>query len=117
MPRYAETTKLLDQDDLSNASVDAAVKNIEMWQESVGELEASGSKSVARDLEALKKAITSDKPDGDKIAKIMARLGDRTNKLAGEASDSNAEKLRNIGDALAKHGSGHAAEEDDEEAA
>lgn len=118
MPRYAETTKLLDRD-LATVSPEAAVKNIEMWEESLGEMDSKEAKAVVKDLDALKKALSSKTPNGATIGKLMARLGSQTTKLAEDASDASSEKLRAIGEALSSAGSGEDsddAEDDDADA-
>jgi hypothetical protein len=110
MPRFAETTKLLDRD-LSKVSADQAVKNIDMWEESLNGLDSKGGKAVAKDLEALKTALTKDKPSGPAIAKLLTRLGDATTKLADEAPEAQQDKLREIGKALTEAGAGDGADD------
>lgn len=115
MPRYAETLKLLERD-LSGVSSDAAVKNIEMWEESLAEMDSKEGKALVKDLGALKKELAKDKPNGEQIATLMGRLGEATVASADQAPEATAEKLRAIGEALSSATSaGEETEAEDEE--
>lgn len=104
MPRYAETTKLLDRD-LPTVSPDSAVKNIEMWQESLGELDSKEAKAISKDLEALKKELTKKEPNGERIFELMGKLGEATVAIAEQATEASSEKVRAIGEALSSSAS------------
>jgi hypothetical protein len=102
MPQFAATTKLLERD-LEKVNPDQAVKNIETWEESLNGLESKSAKAVAKDLEALKKALTG-KPRAGSVEKLLAKLGQETTRLADEAPEAQQEKLRDIGKALTEAG-------------
>ena len=110
MPQFAATTKLLERD-LDKVNPEQAVKNIESWEDGLGKLESKSAKAVARDLEALKKALNG-KPRKGTVEKLLAKLGEETTKLAEEAPEAQQEKLREIGKALSEAGNHDAAEED-----
>jgi hypothetical protein len=60
---------------------------------------------VHGDLERLAKELEADEPDGDKIVRLLGKLGPATQKLADRCEDDKvAEKVRNLGDALATSG-------------
>lgn len=99
MPRYAETQKLLERD-LSGVSPDSAVKNIEMWEEALGGVDAKEAKALAKDLGALKRALGKKEPNGEEIQALLQKLGEQTVALADQAPEATAEKLRQIGDRL-----------------
>ena len=103
MPQYAATQKLLDGD-LSDATPEKAIKNIEMWQESLNAPGTKEAKAIAKDLAALKKALQADEPDGAAIMSLMASLGEATTAIADEAPEATGEKLRGIGGSLSSHG-------------
>jgi hypothetical protein len=105
MPQYAATTKLLDKD-LESVSPDTATKNIEMWQESLQQMDSKEAKAIARDLEALKKEMGKKEPSSDKIFELLGKLGEATVAIADQAPEATAEKIRGIGEALTASGEG-----------
>ena len=58
-------------------------------------------KTLVKDLEHLKKLIQDEKPKGDQIKKLLAKLGKETVTFAGKADGKNAEKAKALGEALA----------------
>lgn len=113
MPQFAATTKLLERD-LSSVSPETATKNIDAWEEALGNLDTKEAKAVSKDLEALKKALNG-KPRAGSVEKLLARLGEQTTKLADAAPEAQQEKLRAIGSALTEAGAGGSDDEDDAE--
>lgn len=80
----------------------AAIKLIDGWHAAVSELDVSGSKGIANDLEALKKALDSDEPDGDRVRTLVNKLGEAVGKIAPRSPDEKATpKLEELGKALA----------------
>lgn len=99
MPQYAATQKMLERD-LSSVSAESAVKNIEMWEEALGGIDAKEAKALAKDLGALKRALGKKDPDGEEIQSLLHKLGEGTVAMAEQAPEATAEKLRQIGDRL-----------------
>ena len=98
MASYAPTLEAFKKG-ITRMSVSAAVKNIEGWEEKLESTEVSGSKTILRDLGALKKALQANEPDGERICELMSRLGTQTTSIA-EKADRDGEKLTQLGEAL-----------------
>ena len=82
-------------------TITAAVKNIEGWEATLEKIEVSGTKTIIKDLENLKKHLQAKEIDGAAIKKIVAKLGKETVTIAGRAEGKNAEKIKSLGEALA----------------
>lgn len=78
----------------------AAIKLIDGWEESLKDAEFSGAKTIVRDLEALKKALHTDKPDAEKIKSLVAKLGAETTKSAGHSTPNTKDKVAALGKTL-----------------
>jgi hypothetical protein len=91
------------------------VQMIEDWETALADLDLPGSKGILRDLEALKKQLEKDAPDGERVQALLHRLGAATLKIAtrGEKSE---EKLKTLGEALTEVGEESHDEEEDVEA-
>lgn len=94
----------------------AAVSLIEDWETALADVDVPGAKGIARDLAALRKQLESATPDGERVAAIVARLGDAVTKIAPRA-EKVSEKLSGLGEALSDAGSAQDDEEIDEAAA
>src|SRR5262249_28375021 len=81
-------------------SSDAAIRKIEGWEEALQDVDVPGTRSILRDLGALKRQLENDEPDGDRVRAIMSRLADATMKIADKADDRSSEKIRNLGEVL-----------------
>lgn len=88
---------------ITKMTASAAVKNIEGWEEKLESAEVSGSKTILRDLGALKKALQMDEPDGERIYELMFRLGTQTSSIA-EKAERDGDKLTQLGEALTAAG-------------
>ncbi|MBC7506903.1 MAG: hypothetical protein H7267_14465, partial [Sandarakinorhabdus sp.] len=88
----------------------AAVSLIEDWETALADVDVPGAKGISRDLAALRKQLESATPDGERVAAIVARLGDAVTKIAPRAEKA-SEKLSGLGEALSDAGSA----QDDEE--
>ena len=80
------------------------------WEEALQEVEIPGARAILRDLGALKRQLDQDEPDGDRIRTILSRLADATMKISDKVEDRNADKVRDLGQALET-----ASEEEEEE--
>jgi len=99
MPQFAATIKHIEEG-VKGFTISAAVKNIEGWEETLGKLEAPGAKAIVRDLEKLKKLIQAEEIDGDAVKELVGKLGKETVTLAGKADSKNADKVKQLGEAL-----------------
>ena len=99
MPQFDATIKHI-KDGVKGFTVKAAVSNIEGWEATLEKSDAPGVKTLVKDLETLKKHIQGDKPNGEQIKKILAKLGKETVALAGKSEGKNAEKAKALGEAL-----------------
>jgi len=81
---------------VTRMSADAAIKKIEGWEEALQEVDLPGTRSILRDLSALKRQLEQDEPDGERVRSIMARLADATMKIASRVDDRNAQKIQEL---------------------
>ncbi len=99
MPQFDATIKHI-KDGVKGFTITAAVKNIEGWEVTLEKVEASGVKTIIKDLQNLKKHLQAKEIDGDAIKKIVAKLGKETVTIAGRVEGKNAEKVKSLGNAL-----------------
>ena len=99
MPQFDATIKHF-KDGVKGFTINAATKNIEGWEETLGKLDVPGVKTIIHDLETLKKHLHAKDLDGEAIRKLIAKLGKETVTFAGKAKTKNAEKARALGEAL-----------------
>ena len=99
MPQFAATIKHIGEG-VKGFTITAAVKNIEGWEDTLGKIEAPGAKGIVRDLERLKKLIQAETIDGDAVKALVAKLGKETVTIAGKAESRNADKVKQLGEAL-----------------
>ncbi len=78
----------------------AAVKMIEGWEEALKDVDVPGAKGIARDLEALKKALSADEPDGERVKTLLGKLAEGVTKIAGRTEGAVQPKLEELGEAL-----------------
>ncbi len=83
---------------------DAAIKQIEYWEDQLKDAEFHGAKTLVHDLGALKKALHADTPDTAAIKTLVAKLGGETTRSASHAEGAAAEKLKTVGAKLEKIG-------------
>jgi hypothetical protein len=105
MPQIAATIKHL-KDGVKGFTVAAAVKNIEGWEASLEKVDVPAAKTIVKDLENLKKHLQADPQKGDQIQKIVAKLAKETVTLAGKTDSKDADRIKELGEAL-----GHIADE------
>lgn len=103
MPQFAATIKHLGEG-VKGFTISAAVKNIEGWENALDEMDTPGAKGIARDLGRLKTMLQKEEIDGEAVKALMGKLGEATVKLAGKADSKNAEKVKQLGEALSSAG-------------
>ncbi len=101
MPRFAATIKHI-KDGVKSFTVAAAVKNIEGWEATLEAVEVPAAKAIVKDLENLKKHLHAKELDGEAIKKLIAKLGKETVAIASKSEGKNAEKIKELGEALSE---------------
>ncbi len=99
MPQFDATIKHI-KDGVKGFTISAAVKNIEGWEATLEKVEVSGTKTIIKDLESLKKHLHAKEIDGEAVKKLVAKLGKETVTIAGRADSKSAEKIKRLGEAL-----------------
>ncbi len=99
--RFAETINALKKG-AEKMTAAAAVKNIEGWEKSVGELDTPAAKTLLKDLGDLKEALQEDKTDGKAVQKLVAKLGKETLAIAKKSEGAMGEKLEELGSLLSE---------------
>ncbi|SEN27145.1 hypothetical protein SAMN05192583_2431 [Sphingomonas gellani] len=89
---------------------------VEDWEAALADTDVPGAKGILRDLASLRKQLERDEPDADRVHSLLHRLGTATTRIA-ERADTNADKLRALGEALTEAGEEEHDEEEDTEAA
>ena len=102
MARFAATTSAFEKG-LDKVSPKSALNLIEDWEAALADTEVRGAKGIARDLQALHKALDGKEPDEDRIRTLLGRLGTATTKIAGSA-EKGGDKLTALGAAMIKAG-------------
>ena len=113
--RFAATLNAFNRG-IEDVKPATAVSMIEDWETALADIDVPGAKGIARDLGALRKQLESDKPDGERVSAIVARLGEAVTKIADRA-DTNGDKLKTLGAALGEAGEAQHDEEEDTAAA
>ena len=101
MDMFASTLKAFEHG-ASKIAANAAIKNIEFWETKLHGVEVDGTKSVVRDLAALKKELSNDTPDKAHVKSIMARLADETKKVATKVKGPEADGIKKVAECLTK---------------
>ncbi len=99
MPQFDATINHI-KEGVKGFTVKAAIKNIEGWEATLEKVEVPVAKTIIKDLEALKKLLSSEKLDGEKVKKLVAKLGKETVQIAGKTEGKTAEKVKALGEAL-----------------
>jgi len=97
--RFAATANAFEKG-IENTSPAAAIKMIEGWEEALSSVDIPGAKGIARDLEALKKALGNETPDEERIKSLLGKLADEVTKIAGRTEGNIQPKLTDLGAAL-----------------
>ncbi len=99
MPQFEATIKHI-KEGVKGFTISAAVKNIEGWEATLEKLEVSGKQTVIKDLESLKKQLQSDEINTSRVKSLVAKLAKETITMSGKAEGKNAEKVKQLGEAL-----------------
>lgn len=101
MPQFVATIKHI-KDGVKSFTAAAAVKNIEGWEATLEAVEVPAAKAIVKDLENLKKHLHAKELDGEAIKKLIAKLGKETVAIASKSEGKNAEKIKELGEALSE---------------
>ena len=99
MPQFAATIKHL-KEGVKGFTISAAVKNIEGWETTLEKVEVTGVKTLHGDLDKLKKLLQADEIDGGKVKALLLKLGKETVTIAGRSDSKDAERIKELGEAL-----------------
>ena len=113
--KFAATMNAVNRG-LDKIKAAAGAHIIEDWETALADIDLPGAKGIVRDLQALRKQLEKDSPDGERIQALLHRLGAATVKIAAR-SDKSEEKLKALGEALTEAGEDSPDEEEDKEAA
>ncbi len=105
MPKRFAATKGAIEKGLAQTSPKSGAKLVGEWVAALEETDLPGAKGLHNDLARLQKELEKDEPSGDRVQKILGKLGPATTKLADKAEDEKvAEKVRHLGQALTESG-------------
>lgn len=96
--KYADTIHTIEK---RNAGHGAGL--VADWEKELAKVDAPGAKSILHNLVSLRKQLEKDEPDADRLAKLLADLGEGTTRIADHA-DKGGDKLKELGAALSKAG-------------
>ncbi len=112
MPKRFAATETAIEKGLANTTPTSGAKLVAAWAEELEKTDLPGAKGLHGDLLRLQKELEKDAPDGDRVTKILGKLGPATTRLADRAEDEKVgEKVRSLGEALS--GAGTEGDEDD----
>ena len=105
MPKRFAATEGAIEKGLANSSPKNGAKLVSDWAVELEKSDLPGSKGLHGDLVRLQKELEKDEPNGDRVTKILGKLGPATLKLADKAEDEEVgEKVRSLGEALSASG-------------
>ncbi len=96
--KFDTTIKALG--DITSLKPEAAIKNIEGWEDFLEKHEVEGVKKLSTELSQLKKLLAAEELDDKKIKDLMQKIGKETANLASHAKGAEAEKVKHLGEAL-----------------
>ncbi len=99
MPHFAATIQHIAAG-VNGFTIQAAAQNIEAWEHHLAAHESGTSKTIIRDLKALREQITAEPIDTHEVKRLVARLGQERVVLASRADSAVAQKIRHLGQAL-----------------
>ncbi len=97
--RFTTLANALDKG-LESLKADAAVKQIEYWENELKDVEVAGVKGLLHDLESLKKKLQADEVDGAAVKTLLAKIGGETVRMAGRSDEKVKDKLKEVGEKL-----------------
>jgi hypothetical protein len=105
MPKRFAATEGAIEKGLAQTSPKNGAKLVAEWADELEKADLPGSKGLHGDLVRLQQELEKDEPNGERITKILGKLGPATTKLAGKAEDEKVgEKVRSLGEALSASG-------------
>lgn len=105
MPKRFAATEAAAEKGLAHTSPKNGAKLVGEWVAELEKTDLPGAKGLHNDLQRLQKELEKDEPNGDRVSKILGKLGPATTKLADKAEDEKVgEKVRSLGEALTASG-------------
>lgn len=104
MPQLLDTTIQAFQNGLTTLAQDKAVqqgvKNIDSWMTRLEKEDFRGAKIIHENLGKLKRHLEADHLDHSAIGDLLKTLGEETIRAASRAEGKQAEKVKQLGEAL-----------------
>ena len=97
--RFAATANAFEKG-IESTKPAAAIKMIDGWEKALASVDLPGTKGIAHDLGALKKALDGDQPDEVKVKSLLGKLSEGVTKIAGRTDGTVQPKLEDLGEAL-----------------
>jgi hypothetical protein len=105
MPKRFAATENAVEKGLANTNPKSGAKLVSEWVSELEKTDVAGAKGLHNDLARLQKELEKDEPNGDRVSKILGKLGPATLKLADKCEDPKVgEKVRSLGEALSASG-------------
>ncbi|WP_144236407.1 hypothetical protein [Glacieibacterium frigidum] len=97
--RFAATANAFEKG-IESTPPASAVKLIEGWEEALSKVDLPGTKGIERDLGALKKALDTEEPDGERVRTLLGKLSEEVTRIAARTDGAVQPKLEDLGEAL-----------------
>ena len=101
MPARFTTLNNAIKGGLASMAANAAVKQIEYWEEQLQDVDVTGVKGIQADLHSLKTKLQADDVDGEAVKKVMASLAEKTRNISGRVDNEGVgEQLNGVAEGL-----------------
>lgn len=102
MPARFTTLNTAIKNGLQSMTVNAAVKQIEYWEDQLKDVDVTGVKGIQTDLHSLKSKLQADDIDGDAVKTVLSSLAEKTKNISGRVDDEKVgDQLGTVAEALA----------------
>ena len=102
MPARFTTLNTAIKNGLKSMTVNAAVKQIEYWEDQLKDVEVTGVKGIQTDPHSLKSKLQADDIDGDAVKTVLSSLAEKTKNISGRVDDEKVgTQLGTVAEALA----------------
>lgn len=86
---------------LETVKPDAGAKQAAYWAEQLKDVDVSGVKGLAHDLENLQKKLEAAEPDGEAVKTLLGKIAGETDRIAGRVDDEKVSaKLKEVAEKL-----------------
>jgi hypothetical protein len=102
MPARFTTLNNAIKNGLQSMTVNAAVKQLEYWEDQLKDVEVTGVKGIQADLHSLKSKLQADDIDGDAVKTVLSSLAEKTKNISSRVDDEKVgTQLGTVAEALA----------------